>query len=67
MRVPVTNAFSIIKQGISEAIDYSEGKLKKAVVHEFSPLNVKKVRTKVGMSQSEFASTFGISMSTLRH
>lgn len=61
------NAFSSIKQGLSEAIDYSEGKIKKATVHKFSPLNVKEVRAKVGMSQSEFASAFGISVSTLRH
>ena len=61
------SAFSSIKQGLKEAVDYSEGKLKKAVVHEFSPLDVKKIRAKVGMSQSEFASAFGISVSTLRH
>jgi putative transcriptional regulator len=67
MVVQMANAFSSIKQGLSEAIDYSEGKLKKAVVHEFCPLDVKKIRAKVGMSQSEFASAFGISVSTLRH
>jgi len=40
---------------------------KKAVIHEFSPVDVKKIRANVGMSQSEFASAFGISVSTLRH
>jgi len=59
--------FSSIKQGLKEAIDFSEGKLKKAVIHEFSPLDVKRVRAKIGMSQREFASAFGISVSTLRH
>ncbi len=63
----MTSAFSSIKQGLKEAIDYSEGKLKKAVVHEFSPLDVKNIRTQLGMSQNEFASAFGISVSTLRH
>ena len=63
----MTSAYSSIKQGLKEAVDYSEGKLKKAVVHEFGPLDVKKIRAKVGMSQSEFASAFGISVSTLRH
>lgn len=42
MVVKMTNAFSSIKQGLQEAVDYSEGKLKKAVIHEFSPLDVKK-------------------------
>lgn len=67
MVAQMTSAFSSIKQGLKEAIDYSEGKLKKAVVHEFSPLDVKNIRTQLGMSQNEFASAFGISVSTLRH
>ncbi len=63
----MSNAFSSIKQGLDEAIEFSEGKVGKAVIHEFSPLDVKAVRAQVGMSQSEFASAFGISVSTLRH
>jgi putative transcriptional regulator len=67
MVVQMTNAFSSIKQGLSEAIDYSKGKCHNSVVHDFGPVDVKKVRAKMGMSQSEFASAFGISVSTLRH
>lgn len=63
----MNNAFSSIKQGLDEAIEFSENKIGKAVIHEFSPLDVKAVRAQVGMSQSEFASAFGISVSTLRH
>lgn len=63
----MSNAFSSIKQGLNEAIEFSEGKPNKAVVHEFTALDVKAVRAKIGMSQSEFASAFGISVSTLRH
>ncbi len=40
---------------------------KKAKVREFTPVDVKKIRAQVGMSQNEFASAFGISVSTLRH
>ncbi|HIG41537.1 MAG: NadS family protein [bacterium] len=61
------NAFRSIKQGLEEAVEFSKGKPGKAVVHEFSPVDVKNIRAKVGMSQSEFASAFGISVSTLRH
>lgn len=67
MVINMTSAFDSIKQGLEEALDYSEGKLNKAVVHEFTPLDVKRVRAQVGMSQNEFASAFGISVSTLRH
>lgn len=67
MVLKMANAYSSIKQALEEAIEFSDGKPGKAVIHEFTPLDVKAVRAKVGMSQSEFASAFGISVSTLRH
>jgi len=63
----MSSAFSSIKQGLEEALEFSHGKVGKAVIHKFSPLDLKNIRAKVGMSQSEFASAFGISVSTLRH
>ena len=63
----MSNAFSSIKQGLEEALEFSSGKPCKAVIHKFSPVDVKAIRAKVGMSQNEFASAFGISVSTLRH
>ena len=59
--------FDSIKQGLNEAIDFSEGKCPKAIVHKFSAVDVKNIRKTMGMSQTEFASAFGISVSTLRH
>lgn len=63
----MTESFSSIKQGLTEAIEFSEGKTSQAVIHEFSPIDVKNIRAQIGMSQNEFASAFGISVSTLRH
>ena len=63
----MNNAFISIKEGLSEAIEFAQGKPNKAVVHEFTALDVKAIREKIGMSQSEFASAFGISLGTLRH
>ncbi len=63
----MSNAFESIKQGLEEVLEFSKGKKGKAVVHEFSPVDVKNVRANLGMSQNEFASAFGISVSTLRH
>ena len=63
----MSKAFKSIRQGLEEALDYSKGKKGQAVVHEFSPVDVKNIRAKIGMSQNEFASAFGISVSTLRH
>ena len=63
----MSKAFDSIKQGLDEALAFSKGKPGKAVVHEYSSLDVKNIRARVGMSQNEFASAFGISVSTLRH
>lgn len=63
----MSKAFESIKQGLEEAIEFSKGKQGKAIVHEFSPIDVKNIRSNMGMSQNEFASAFGISVSTLRH
>jgi putative transcriptional regulator len=63
----MSKAFDSIEQGLDEALEFSKGKKVKAVVHEFSPVDVKNIRAQVGMSQNEFASAFGISISTLRH
>ena len=63
----MNEVFDSIKQGLEEAIEFSKGAVKKAVVHKFTPIDVKNVRKKIGMTQNEFASAFGISVSTLRH
>ena len=60
-------AFDSIKQGLSESIEFAQGKIGEAIVHEFSSVDVKAIRENVGMSQPEFASAFGISLGTLRH
>ena len=63
----MSEAFNSIQQGLTEAIAFAQGQPGEAVVHEFAPLDIKAVRAKVGMTQAEFAATFGISLGTLRH
>jgi putative transcriptional regulator len=63
----MNSAYESIKKGLGEAMEHAEGKRTKAIVHEFTPVDVKNIRSHIGMSQSEFASAFGISVSTLRH
>lgn len=63
----MSEAFNSIKQGLTEAIAFAQGEPGEAIVHEFAPLDIKAVRAKVGMTQAEFAATFGISLGTLRH
>ena len=63
----MSDYFNSIKQGLEEAVAFSEGECPQAVIHEFKPVDVKNIRAKMNMSQTQFASTFGISVSTLRH
>jgi putative transcriptional regulator len=63
----MSNAYESIKKGLDEAIEHAKGKKTKAIVHEFNAVDVKNIRSSIGMSQNEFASAFGISVSTLRH
>lgn len=60
-------AFDSIRQGLTEALAHARKEPLRAVVHTMAPLDVKQIRARVGMSQSEFAAAFGISVSTLRH
>lgn len=63
----MNRSYESIKQGLDEAAAYVKGEKIKAIVHKFSGVDVKKIRSNVGLSQNEFASAFGISVSTLRH
>ena len=60
-------AFARIRAGLGEAIVHASGAPTKARVRRFKPLDVKAIRAQVGMSQAEFAASFGISLGTLRH
>ena len=56
----MSEAFESIQQGLLESIEFAKGQTKGgATVHKFDPVDVKAIRTRVDMSQSEFASTLG--------
>ncbi len=63
----MSELFESIKRGLEEAIAHSKGE--KTEVRVFKPraVNVKDVRGKTGLTQDQFAATFGISVATLRH
>lgn len=63
----MSSAFDSIKAGLSEAIAHAGGKAAGAKLHQPKTIDVKAIRAQVGMSQMEFASSFGISVGTLRH
>ena len=63
----MSDLFESIRRGLEEAVAHSQGE--KTGVRLFTPeeVNVKKVREKTGLTQEQFAATFGISLGTLRH
>src|SRR5215203_5514706 len=61
-------AFSKIKAGLEDAKAYLEGSAdaKSFAVHVPSRVNVKKIRTRLGLSQESFAQTYGFALSAVR-
>ena len=55
-----------INRGLQEAIEHAEGRASSTIVHKPSPVNVKALRARVGMTQEQFAARFGFSTTTLR-
>lgn len=56
--------------GLQNAIAYAKGQNRNVRAHLVrapGPVNVRKVRQKLGMSQGEFAAQFGINPATLRN
>lgn len=60
-------AFESIKQGLDEAIAHAKGGTVAARVHEAGPVDVAKLRRRLGLTQEQFAARFGFSVATLRH
>ena len=58
-----------IRRGLQEAVAYAKGEADKNAyrVHVPEQIDVKAIRTTLGMTQDEFASQFGFSVNTLRH
>jgi putative transcriptional regulator len=58
-----------IRRGLKEAVAYAEGKADKRAyrIHVPKKIDVKAIRTRLDMTQEEFAGRFGFSVNTLRH
>lgn len=58
-----------IHRGLAEAIDYAkgEGDASRYRVHLPETVDVKAIRSKLSMTQEQFAGQFGFSINTLRH
>jgi putative transcriptional regulator len=58
-----------IRRGLEQAVAYARGEAdeRKFRVHVPERIDVKAIRSRLGMTQEEFAACFGFSVNTLRH
>ena len=65
----MSKAATSIRKGLEEAVAYAKGRgTKKGYrVHVPEHIDVKAIRTKLGLTQQVFAGRFGFSINTLRH
>ena len=61
------NDFQDLFKSINQAREIHKGKRKPERVFKFNPIKVKKIRTKLKVSQPEFAHMIGVSVATLRN
>jgi putative transcriptional regulator len=62
----MNEVYESIKKGLEEAIAFAQGKKNGVKIHKAPIVEVKELRLKIGVTQSEFATAFGISLGTLR-
>ena len=60
---------SSIRRGLEQAVKLAKGGASKKAyrVHVPVRVNVREIRSKLGLTQQAFAATFGFSINTLRH
>jgi len=59
--------FERLVASVKQAGKIKRGKLKASRIFDFKPADIKAVREKLGVSQSEFALMIGVSVSTLQN
>jgi putative transcriptional regulator len=65
----MTRIADSIRRGLEQAVSYASGAADESAygIHIPARIDVKAIRTNLGMTQDEFAGRFGFSVNTLRH
>src|SRR5882757_1958291 len=68
-RIETSKVAQSIRRGLEEALAYAESAAdtSRYRIHIPADIDVKAIRTKLNMTQEEFAGRFGFSINTLRH
>jgi putative transcriptional regulator len=59
-------AFDKVAEGLTEALAIAKGEKKPAKLHIPPELDVSAIRTKIGLSQDDFATAFGFTVNQIR-
>lgn len=59
-------AFDLIREGLTEALAVARGKAEPFKLHVPAEIDVKEIRAATGMTQKDFASTFGFGLDQLK-
>lgn len=60
--------YKSLKRSLKQAIEHASGQENGTVIHHRPRfIDIKSLRAKLGMTQEQFAATFGFAVSTLRH
>jgi putative transcriptional regulator len=65
----MSKAAGSISRGLEQAVAFAKGTASKRAyrVHVPARVDVREIRSKLGLTQQAFAATFGFSINTLRH
>ncbi len=65
----MSKAAASVRKGLDEAVRYAKGQAAKGTYRVTIPahVDVRAIRTKLGLTQQSFAARFGFSVNTLRH
>ncbi|UMM63083.1 helix-turn-helix domain-containing protein [Aristophania vespae] len=63
----MSKASDSVMRGLNEALAFANGDISKAIVHQVRvpDVDVKKIRHKTGLTQTEFSRTIGVAKGTL--
>ena len=61
-----SKAFEKISEGLNEALEIARGEKKPAKLHVPAEINVQGIRSKLALSQDDFAAIFGFTLNQIR-
>ena len=62
----MSEVYESIRKGLEEAVAFAQGRKNGTRIHRVPIVDIRVLRLRMGVSQDEFATAFGVSLATLR-